>query len=184
MLLHTLRAFGALLLHVSRAHAILPIALWSGLIYVLSSLSARGLGTIGRVTFLSNLGHAPLFGLLGLWFALALPREAAGRSSGWPRLDRAGRGTVFLAVAIWSIADELHQGHAGRGRDFSLLDVVTGLVGAVAVLAVIDYAGRDGASERGLWARLGLGGLASALAAALATWLPPVLGGLGGAAWL
>jgi hypothetical protein len=187
-LLHALRAAGALLLCLPRARAAVPIALWSALIYTLSSLSTRGIRTLGKYTFLSNLGHAPLFGVLGLWFALALPRESIRRArkrfNGWPRVDRAGRCLVLAAVGLWGVADELHQHLAGLGRDFSLLDVSTDLVGAAAVLLVIDYAGRDGAAERGLCLRLVLGLLACAAAAALATWLPACIGGLGGAAWL
>jgi hypothetical protein len=187
MLLHVLRALGALLLHLPRARAAVPIALWTALIWGLSSLSTRGIGTFGRITFLGNLGHAPLFGLLALWFALALPREttAPGRAgaprSGWPQVDRAGRAWVLAAVALWGFGDELHQHLAGLGRDFSLFDLVTDLVGAAAVLAIVDYAGRDGAGERGLWGRLALGVAASVAAAALATWGPA---GLPGAAWL
>jgi hypothetical protein len=187
VLLNALRALGALLLCVSRRRAAVPIALWTALIWGLSSLSTRGIGTLGRITFLGNLGHAPLFGLLALWFALALPREATAPRraraprGGWPRADRAGRARVLAAVALWGFGDELHQHLAGLGRDFSLFDLATDLVGAAATLAIVEYAGRDGASERGLWGRLALGALACVAAAALATWGPA---GLPGAAWL
>jgi hypothetical protein len=176
VLLNALRALGALLLSLPRAQAFAPIVLWSALIYTLSSLSAEGIVSFGRGTFLVNLGHAPLFGLLGMWFALALPREQLRREgderSGWPRIVGAGRAAVLAATAVWGVADELHQHLAGNGRDFSLLDVVTDVVGAACVLAVIDYAGRDGATDGGLLGRLGLGVLACLAAAALATWGP------------
>jgi hypothetical protein len=185
VLLNALRALGAMLLSMPRAHAFAPIALWTVLIYTLSSLSAEGIVSFGRGTFLVNLGHAPLFGLLGVWFALALPRErlrrGAGERAGWPRTAGGARTAVLAATAAWGVADELHQHLAGNGRDFSLFDVVTDVVGAACVLAVIDYAGRDGATDAGLLRRLALGVLACLAAAALATWGPLLLPG---AAWL
>ena len=179
-MLHFLRAAGALLLFLPRRAAALPVVLWTALIAWLGSWSSVGVGALGASALLTNLAHAPLFGLLALWFALALPRVGAG-GGGWPRLGGADRGRVLAAVALWALADEVHQLVLNRGRDFSLLDIATDLVGAACVLAVIDYLGRDAAGERGLLGRLALGGAACLAAAASATWVPLLFPG---AAWL
>ena len=190
MLTSVLRAVGALLLFVPRLRALLPALLWIGLIGWLGSWSSTGVGDLGRTAFLTNLGHAPLYGILALWLALALPRgrppgpDLAGAGAAtrgfhgalgvgaWPRIRGAGRWWVLGAVAVVGVADEVHQKLGDRGRDFSLFDVLTDLVGAACVLAVVAYLGRDEASDRGLAGRLALGLAACGAAAALATWAP------------
>ena len=171
MLTNLLRAIGAGLLGLSRRSAAVPIALWSGLIFWLGSWSSSGVGGLGVTTFLTNLLHAPLFGLFALWLALALPREGV-RFGGWPRLGGRERWLVLALVALAGLADEVHQHLGARGRDFSLLDIGTNLAGAAAVLAVIAYLGRDGAGDRGLAGRLAAGLAGCAVAAAAATFLP------------
>jgi len=165
-----LRRVGAALLRLPRERAWIPVVLWLALITWLSSRPSRDVPGGDWYPILTNLGHAPLFGLLGLWMALALPREGGAR--GWPRLDAAGRRAVLLAVAACAVLDELHQHFGGRGRDLSLLDVGTDLVGAAGVLLVAAYAGRRDATSPGLWLRLGLAAGASVGMAAAATWVP------------
>jgi VanZ family protein len=157
------RAAGRILLGLPRDWAWLPALAWFGLITWFSSRPSRsepGLWIWGLVT---NCGHAPLFGFLGLLLALILPRER-----GWARLDRGPSSIVLAGVLCASLVDELHQGLV-PGRDFSLLDVLTNLVGAAAVLSVARYAGRTEAPERGLVLRLGAGLAASLAAGGLAS---------------
>jgi len=169
VLLHWLRAAGALLLFLPRRAVVVLVVLWTALIGWLGSWSSAGVGDLGTGAFVTNLAHAPLFGLLALWLALLLPRYGAG-AGGWPRLDGGARGGVLAAVGLWALADEVHQLLLNRGRDFSLLDVATDLVGAACVLAVVDYLGRDAAGDRGLCARLALATAACLAAGACATW--------------
>jgi len=115
------------------------------------------------MSVISNLAHAPLFGLLALWLALAPPREA-----GWPRLSRGAVLAILGAVVLYGLVDELHQTTV-PGRVASVLDILTDLVGAACTLWVVGYVGGRGASERGLWARLAAGVLACVAAALLAS---------------
>ena len=165
-----LRGVGAALLRLPRGLAWIPVVLWLALITWFSSWPQKDVGQAGWTPIFTNLGHAPLFGLLALWMALALPREAGER--GWPRLDAAGRRAVLLAVGAAAILDELHQHLGGRGRELSLLDLGTDLVGAAGLLLVAAYAGRADATGAGLWLRIGLAAGACVGAAAAATWVP------------
>lgn len=107
-----------------------------------------------------NGGHAPLFGLLALWLALALPRRA-----GWPRLDRRGVLTVLGCVLAYGAIDELHQS-TSTARDFSALDLITDLTGAACVLWIAAFLADDRADDRGL-ARKVIAGVALCTLAAL-----------------
>lgn len=157
------------LLRLPRAGAYVVAVGWMGLITWFSSWPSQGVAAFRATALITNLGHAPLFGLLGLWLALTRPRP-----DGWPRLDRAARLRLVALVAVLGVVDELHQHLAGRGRDFSLFDVVTDATGAWCLLAVAAYVRRDDASEWGLVARLGAGVLACYAAALAATWGPRV----------
>jgi hypothetical protein len=172
-----LRAVGRVLLGTPRGFAWLPVALWLGVITWLSSRPAGDLKRLGWSELLVNLGHAPLFGLLAMWTALALPREPIEpREARWPRIDRPGFRLVLAFVLVCGALDELHQYLGGRGRTFSVLDLVTNGTGAVCLLGIAAYVGRPDARSTGLWGRLLLGVLACTGAAALATfgprWLP------------
>lgn len=135
------------------------------LIWALSSHEPSGEPSPLFFNWLSNSGHAPLFGLLALWVAPLLPRRA-----GWPRLDAPRVALVLAGVLAYAVVDELHQSTV-PGRDATPWDIVTDLVGAACTLWVIAYLGRAGASERGLWLRLAAGVLLCGLAGALATGL-------------
>ena len=158
-----LRGAGALLQRLPRGFAWLPVGAWMALIWGLSSQVGDDEPRPAWMGWVSNLAHAPLFGLLALWLALALPRRG-----GWPRLDGRAIVAIVLVVGLWGGIDELHQSTV-LGRDASLSDVLTDLTGAVCTLWIAAYVGSGEASDRGLWKRLGLGILACSLAALLAT---------------
>ena len=165
--LHVLRQAGVGLQRIPRAGAWVPLTAWAGLITWLSALPANDAATISPLGLWINLAHAFLFGILCLWMVLLLPREG-----GWPRLDRRASLGLLLAVALAGILDETHQALGGAGRDFSLLDLSTDLVGAAAVLSVVAYLRAPRATSGGLWGRLLAGTLACLAAAALATYVP------------
>jgi VanZ family protein len=97
----------------------LPVVLWAGLIFGLSSIPDLGTGLGVWDLTLRKLAHAVEFAVLGLLLARALPRDA-----------------VALAGGIaYAIGDEVHQ-HFVPGRLGSPLDVFLDAVGvAVGVLA-------------------------------------------------
>lgn len=183
----TLLATGQVLLGLPRKGAAVVVLLWLGLIYWLSSWPAGGVPSFGASGLLTNLGHAFLFGLLGLWCALCLPRPPHQARAGargtrpWPPLGPRVRVLLVLLVALLGLLDESHQHLADRGRDFSLLDVLTDVTGAWCVLAIAAYLRRHDSSEAGLVARLVGAVGACLLAAALATWGPELWPDLG---WL
>lgn len=162
-----LRGIGAHLQRIPRPGAVVPLAAWAGLITWLSALPASAAATLSPFAAAANLAHAFLFGILALWMVLLLPRE-----DGWPRLGRRERAGVLAAVALAGLLDETHQALAGAGRDFSLLDLATDLVGAAAVLSVVAHLRDPGATDGGLGARLAGGTLACVAAAALSTYVP------------
>ena len=157
-----LRGAGAVLQRWPRGLAWLPVGAWMALIWGLSSQEADHQVRPAWMGWISNLAHAPLFGLLALWLALALPRR-----DGWPRLDGRSVGVLVLFVGLWGVVDELHQSTV-PGRDATLPDVLTDLVGAACTLWIAAYVGSGQASEGGLWKRLGLGISACSLAALFA----------------
>ena len=168
-----LRSAGALLQRIPRHRAWIPVGLWMGLISASSSAPGRRSGGSLWWAYVANLAHAPLFGLLGLWMALLLPRER-----GWPRIDRRGAPLVLGGVAAFGIFDELHQ-LLVAGRDFSVLDLTTDVTAGACVLWVAAHAGQPEASQRELCGRLLLcTGLCLAVAA-LSTSLPGFFPGVG-----
>jgi hypothetical protein len=112
-----------------------------------------------------NGGHAPLFGLLGLWIALSLPRRR-----GWPSLGRTGALLVLGVVFVFGACDEFHQSTVA-GRDFSALDLITDLTGASCVLWVASYLGDDRADDGGLARRVLAGAALCTLSALSATFV-------------
>lgn len=172
--LEWLRSLGAVGLGLPRGVWFLVAVAWSLLIWGLSN--RQGSSEPGHFVFswIGNLAHAPLFGLLALWLALAGPRVAAGFAPGksWVRLQGASRTITFLTVLSWGVIDELHQSQT-PGRDASVLDLVTDGVGAWAVLWVAGAVGCAAATEQLVRRRLWRGVLAC-LAAALAATLGPI----------
>lgn len=171
-----LSAAGRALLCVPRPLALVPVLSWMGLIWWLSSLSSAEGPPSWTGGFITNLAHAPLFGLLALWLILLLPRE-----QGWPRLDARGIGLVLGFVLAYAVLDELHQARS-PGRSPSPYDVLTDGVGAACVLWIAGYLRTPGAGERGLLWRLAVGVLLCLVAAALATYEPFLFPGLQGSA--
>ena len=162
-----LRSAGGFLQLVPRRAAWLPSLAWMGLILWTSSLpSGPGPYRPGRALLL-NLGHAPLFGVLALFAALAIPRRG-----GWPRFEARAAAGVLAFVLAFAVAVELYQEGMAPSRDGSLLDVMTDMTGAACTLWVAGYLGRPRAEDRGLGLRLAAGVLACLASAALATWLP------------
>ncbi len=159
--LAALRAAGALLLGLPRALLwVLPVA-WMGLIWRLSAQTFEPAEPSFAYSVVSNLAHAPLFGVLALLLAaLLVPRPVREPAD----LGRPRALLVLLLVCAYGLFDEWHQSRV-PGRDASPLDVVTDAVAALATVAVVLYLARRDASERGLRRRL-LAGAAACLAAA------------------
>ena len=115
--------------------------------------------------WLSNLAHAPLFGTLTLLVAALALRE---REVPWPSPRRARVAFVLGCVLAYGAIDEWHQSRV-PGRDSSILDVVTDLVGGAVVLWIVYTLGDAELRERQLLARLGVGVLLCCASAALAS---------------
>lgn len=164
MLLRFLRSVGQGLLRVPRPVAWLFVFAWYGLIWSWSSQPGVILVRPSYMAVLSNLAHAPLFGLLGLWLCLLLERR-----DGWPDLTRARALALLAVVLALGIVDELHQ-HFIPNRSMSATDLLTDVIGAAAVLVVVRYVGSRELSNAGLLARLAAGALACVLAACIATY--------------
>jgi hypothetical protein len=112
---------------------------------------------------ISNGGHAFAYGVVAFCAALGMPRR-----DGWPSLGTTARRALLLGVFVAGLVDELHQAIV-PARNFSVLDLLTDVVGAAVTLAVIAYVGRSDARAAGLRARLWLGCGACLAAALLAT---------------
>lgn len=162
-----LAATGRFLLRMPAFLGIALVVAWGGMIWV---FSARTFTKPAHPSFLfevlSNLAHAPLFGVLALFLAALLLRPLVER--GWPRFEAVRAGAVLLLTVLYGVIDEWHQSRT-PGRDSSALDLVTDLVGACAVLWIVFYLGSERASETGLWKRLLAASLACVAAATLAT---------------
>jgi VanZ family protein len=164
-MLSFLRALGDLLARVPRAVGAALAVGWGAFVWWLSSGPPPEVPLAWRFAFVFNLAHAPLFGILALLAALALPRRGA---RGWPVLSARARAGVMALVLAYAIVDEWHQG-ATPERTSTWRDIVTDLVGAAATLAVAAYLTRADAGSRGVWKRLAIGAAACGGAAWLAT---------------
>ena len=105
-----LRRFGAR--HRGFLTLWLPVLVWAGLIFALSSLSDLGTGLGGWDLALRKVAHAAEFAVLGALLVRAL-------GSVWPALA--------LGV-LYAISDEVHQAFV-PGRHASPLDVAIDAVG-------------------------------------------------------
>ena len=143
-----LRGIGARALSLPRPAWALVALLWAGLIWQLSSQAGKDEPGHFLWSWAGNLAHAPLFGLLALWLALALPR-----TGGWARL--AGRDLLFVLALVlaWAVTDEWHQSWVPL-RDASMTDLATDLAGAAGTLDVARAAGDPAVGEGGLRWRL------------------------------
>ncbi|MCC6409098.1 MAG: VanZ family protein [Planctomycetes bacterium] len=156
----SLRGAGDWLQLVPRPAAWALVVAWLGLIWWLSSQPSDPTPGPWWLSVLWNGGHAPIYGLLALWLALALPRHA-----GWPKLDRRGVLSVLALVLASGVLDEFHQSTTS-GRDFSALDLLTDLAGAACVLWIATFLADDRADDGGL-ARRVIAGIALCTLAAL-----------------
>jgi hypothetical protein len=162
-----LHSIGAALQRLPRAVCWTLVVAQYGVICWLSSIPGSRVPSSPLWAVITNLGHAPLFGLLAMWFALLVPRTA-----GWPGLTRPRIFAVLAAIAALGIVDELHQNFFTAGRDMSVFDVCTDLAGASSVLAVARYVGRDTSDALGLTWRLAAGLCACIASAGAATYIP------------
>jgi len=90
----------------------LPVALWAGLIFALSSVPDLGTGLGGWDLVLRKIGHAAEYAVLGV-----LLLRAVGRP--W---------LAFTIGALYAVSDEIHQSFV-TGRQGSPLDVGLDAVG-------------------------------------------------------
>jgi VanZ family protein len=90
----------------------LPVVVWAGVIFALSSVPDLGTGLGGWDLVLRKIGHAAEFALLG-----ALLVRALGRA--WP---------AFAVGVAYAVSDEIHQTFVA-GRQGSPLDVALDAVG-------------------------------------------------------
>ena len=160
-----LRAAGRFLLWIPWPVAALLAVAWGMLIWDLSSHRVRPLAhPLLAWELVSNLAHAPLFGLLTLLLAAWFLRDG-GRE--WPR-PRPERIALVLACTLgYGLLDEWHQSRV-PGRDASLFDVLTDVLSGGLVLWIVFTLGREGLRERQLLARLGVGVVLCVGSAALA----------------
>lgn len=161
-----LRSVGRATLRLPRWVRLLCLAGSVLLLWYLSG-QANPLGSGWRISslLLSNLCHAPMFGLIAYWLVSLAPSSERGA---WPLLGGREAAWIIGACVAYGISDEFHQSLV-PGRDASWLDVVTDGVGAWSVVWTASYLGRDTASGRGLRRRLLIGGLACLGAACAAT---------------
>lgn len=115
------------------------------------------------------MGHAPLFGLLAMWIALASRRVRAKNGFVWVPLGTFQRSTITAGVLLWGVIDELHQAST-PGRHASFWDLLTDGVSAWMVLWVAAGVGAAGITEGALVKRL-LWSAAASMTAALAATL-------------
>src|SRR5262245_27717138 len=149
-----LRAVGRFLLWVPRPLCALLAIAWAGLIWDLSSHRAPiPLHPNLWWEWISNLAHAPLFGILALLLSAVFLREEESR---WPSPRGTRIAPVLLCVLAYGLIDEWHQSTI-PGRDASLLDVMTDVVSASVVLWIVYTLGRTDLRARTLIARLCVG---------------------------
>jgi VanZ family protein len=93
----------------------LPVVLWAGLIFALSSIPDLGTGLGGWDLALRKIAHALEYAVLGLLLLRAMGREVPA---------------AILGVA-YAVSDEVHQSFV-TGRQGALRDVVIDAVGVLA----------------------------------------------------
>jgi len=147
-ILGALRGFGRALQRLPRWAGCLLAIGWIGFIWTLSERP----GGVTPPNFWSswgfNFAHAPLFGVVALWLLVAFPRH-----EGWPQMTLRLVLLTLVAVLLNAAADELHQAQVA-GRDASVFDVMTDVVGAGSTLWLAAYVGSDAASPRGVLVRV------------------------------
>lgn len=175
-LLAVARGFGRWLCAAPRAVALALCVAWYGVIWLSSARAGSGEPSSDLWKVLSNSAHAPLFGLWAAWIALLAPRSGA-----WPALDGWPRVAVLVCVVLGGLADELHQHLWSTGRDFSVLDIGTDVVGAWLALRLVEYLAKPDATNAGWRLALLIAAAGSFSAGAVATFVPRCFPGVG---WL
>jgi VanZ family protein len=163
-----LRSTGRRLLALPAPLAAALVGAWAALIWWLSGhASPVAVQPSPLWEWLSNLAHAPLFGLLTMFTAALVLRD---RTRAWPRVGSARGMLVLASTLVYGVVDEWHQSRV-EGRDASALDVLTDVVAGALVLWIVGVLGRGALTERGLLARLaaGLGVCAACAALAMAS---------------
>jgi VanZ family protein len=97
----------------------LPVALWAGLIFALSSVPSLSSGLGGWDYLLRKCAHVTEYAVLAFLLARAFGREAP----------------AFVAGVLYAISDEVHQSFV-RGRHASPIDVAIDSVGLLIGLAL------------------------------------------------
>jgi hypothetical protein len=120
---------------------------WAGGIWYLSSRPGGRESTGLFHSWAANMAHAPLFGLLALWIALALPREETALGFTWARFGLLDFRLAFWAVVAYGLLDEYHQSTTGT-RDASVYDLLTDWAAAYITLGIAALAGRAEVDER------------------------------------
>jgi VanZ family protein len=108
--------------HVS---AWLPVVLWAGLIFGLSSIASLGTGLGTWDLVLRKLAHTMEYAVLGLLLMRALGSEPA----------------AFAAGVAYAVTDEVHQ-HFVRGRHGAAYDVAIDAFGVLLGVLTLRRAGR------------------------------------------
>ena len=90
----------------------LPVALWAGLIFALSSVPDLGTGLGGWDLALRKIAHAAEYAVLGALLVRALGMP-------WP---------AFALGALYAVSDEVHQSFV-PGREGAPLDVAIDVIG-------------------------------------------------------
>ncbi len=160
------RALGIVLLRVPRWFGVLLAVAWMGTIHWLSSGEIPVKPRVPFAGFFNNLAHAPLYGLLALFWTIGLPRRKLPFP--WARLEGRAIVAVLLVVVAYGALDELHQARVPE-RDGNPLDTLTDLVGAACVLVCARAAGEAGMGGPRFLRLLGLCLVVCGVAAGLST---------------
>jgi VanZ family protein len=97
----------------------LPVALWAGLIFALSSIPDLGTGLGGWDTVLRKIAHTAEYAVLGLLLARAVTRTE----------------TALLLGVLYATSDEMHQSFVA-GRRGSPVDVAIDALGVLCGIAL------------------------------------------------
>ena len=103
----------------------LPVVLWAGLIFTLSTIPDLSTGIGGWDTVLRKLAHIAEYAILGALLLRAIRR-------GLP---------AFVAGVAYAITDEIHQ-HFVTGRHGSPVDVAIDAVGVLAGIVALSFVHR------------------------------------------
>ena len=160
------RALVARLRGVHPAFGAVLLVIWIALLWSLSERPPN-IVTHGSpsLAWFWNFSHAPAYGALALWVAIATrPRGAVlvptARAAFW----------IVAFAVVHGVVDEIHQSIV-PGRDASVLDIVTDLCGSWTVVAVL-WTAHAAAGTRSVVRALLLGLRACILAGAVATFVP------------